>query len=1120
MRCPSCGHEMPDTFKYCGDCGSAMSKKLQDSGSFSRFLTGSGRFELLEERREVTILFADVKGFTAMCERLDPETVRAIMNECFQGLTEAIKEQGGHVDKYVGDQVMAVFGAPMAHEDDPVRACRASLAMQSFLNEFAERFRSKTDEPMRMRIGINSGMVVAGGVGSEARRDYTVMGDPVNVAARLEAAAPSGTVLVSREIVRQVGDSFEFGPPQFLSLKGKGSHVEAYELIRERPQPVSRRRHRDMAVIGREAEVSQLIAQWEAASGPNSWIEIRGETGVGKSVLVREAARRRRQRRLLTIIATERADSRPFGLMRLVLYAVLRDVTGQKERPDSREEFDRALMSLGTDLAPFADVLWHLVAPTRLAVPAPDPDPQVLRRLLERGLVLVLDLLARRAPELALFIDSYGMADEASAGLLESLGKQPRGWPMPIIVAMRYGARPSLNPAAVIHVHHLSDQHAGWLLSQWVDSSTLPSTLRAELIRRSSGVPLYLEEMVHALADRGVLAWDQSGKFKVIKDADLSVDVPSSVRAAMIARVDHLSHEVRDALCQCAVQGTEFDLSVAEGVRSELTKSSAQTPASAVLLELERYGFVVPLREGTGRWGFRQPLMREVCYELSLHSRRRLVHGAVAKSLQRLAGGAEAVSPELLAHHFEQAEAWRDAAEANLRAAARAGELYLNAEALRWLERALNAVARIESPTDGDRRLAVRAHGGAAGVHLRVGAYPQAVDQAERMRSKAVTAGERAEANRLHAMASLRQGGAEEAEALLEHALSVVQEDVTAREVRARVLFDFADLCYRANRERDALQRVLEYRAVHPSDVSTIQVDMLEGRIHHAAGRFAEAHRLYLKAYEAAQRTGSLSARARASNSVGNAARDLGQYAEAQEHFEKALKIWDIMGDVEGVAGARNNLGNLAMSLGDFKAAREHLQQSLAVCSAIGNVHGIVLAHANLAILAMEEGDGPHAVVAAQEALATLENSGNRLLHGLVFVVLGEAQVECGEADSARLIFQQVLEEFSEAQHPLAVAGARRGLGRVALLEKDYATAVAELEQAGAIYERLNREQEATRTQLFCAEAYWGMGDGDRARTRLEEARKRLTRIRAVRDTEKADRLLRDLPGGPSRSGR
>lgn len=1119
MRCSSCGHEMPDTFKYCGQCGKAMSKQLQDSGQFARFRTASGRFEVLEERREVTILFADVKGFTAMCERLDPETVRTFMNECFQGLTEAIKEQGGHVDKYVGDQVMAVFGAPVAHEDDPLRACRASLAMQIFLNGFAERFRSKTDELMRMRIGINCGMVVAGGVGSESRRDYTVMGDPVNVAARLESAAPSGTVLVSRDIVRQVGDAFEFGPPQFLALKGKEKHVEAYELIRERTGHAGRRQHRTVAVIGRETELSQLTAQWEAASGLNGWIEIRGETGVGKTVFVREAARRLGQRRLLTIHATERADSRPFGLMRLVLYAILRDVSGQPERPDTREVFERALLALGNELSFFTDVLWHLVAPTRLAVPAPDPDPQVLRRMLERGLVLAMEHLARRAPELALFIDSYGMADEASAGLLESLGKQPNGWSMPIIVALRYGARPSLKPGAVIHLHHLSDQNAGWLLSQWVDESTLPSSLRAELVRRSSGVPLYLEEMVHALADRGVLAWDEAGKYKVVKDADLAVDVPSSVRAAMIARVDHLRVDIRDALCQCAVQGTEFDLSVADGVRRELTKASDSESASAVLLELERRGFVSPLREGSGRWGFRQPLMREVCYELSLHSQRRLVHGAVARSLQRLAGGAEGVSPELLSHHLEQAEAWREAAEANMRAAARAGNLYLNAEALRWYERALKAITRMESPTDDDRRIAVLAHGGAAGVHLRVGAYPQAIDQAERMRTKAVSAGDRAEADRLHAVASLHQGGAAEAEALLNHALSIVQEDPTAVEVRARALYDLADLCYRANRERDALQRVQEYRAVRPRDVSSIQVDMLEGRIHHAAGRFADAHRLYIQAYETAQQTGSLSVRARASNSVGNAARDLGQYPDAQEHFAQALKIWDVMGDVECIAGARNNLGNLAMSLGDFRTAREHLQKSLAVCSAIGNVQGMVLAHANLAILAMEEGNGPHAVVAAQEALATLENSGNRLLHGLVFVVLGEAQVECGEAAGAQLIFQQVIEEFSETQHPLAVAGARRGLGRVALLKKDHAAAVVELECASAIYERLNREQEATRTYLFCAEAYWGLGDGKRARAQLEEARKRLTRIRAVRDTERADRLLKEMLSAPHRSG-
>jgi tetratricopeptide (TPR) repeat protein len=292
-----------------------------------------------------------------------------------------------------------------------------------------------------------------------------------------------------------------------------------------------------------------------------------------------------------------------------------------------------------------------------------------------------------------------------------------------------------------------------------------------------------------------------------------------------------------------------------------------------------------------------------------------------------------------------------------------------------------------------------------------------------------------------------------------------------------------------------------------------IRADMLEGKIHHAAGHFTEATRLYADAYKAADRAGSLSDRARASNSLGNASRDRGQYAVAQDYFLGALELWERTGDVECIAGARNNLGNLAMSQGDFAAAREHHRQSLAVCCDIGNVQGAALAQANLAILSIEEGDGPGAMTAAKEAIVTLGDSGNVLLRGLVLVVLGEAQLECGDAVRARSVFEQVVSEFEERQHPLAIAGARRGIGRVALAQGAYEQAVDELTYAISVYELLTREQEATRARLFLAETHWRMGKEERAKTELDQARKRLKRIHATRDVLKADQLLREMLG-------
>jgi tetratricopeptide (TPR) repeat protein len=279
----------------------------------------------------------------------------------------------------------------------------------------------------------------------------------------------------------------------------------------------------------------------------------------------------------------------------------------------------------------------------------------------------------------------------------------------------------------------------------------------------------------------------------------------------------------------------------------------------------------------------------------------------------------------------------------------------------------------------------------------------------------------------------------------------------------------------------------------------------------HAAGRFADAMRMYARAYATAERGGNLLERARASNNLGNAARDLGQYAEAQLHFTRALELWHQTGDVECIAGARNNLGNLAMSQGDFTKALEHHRESLSICSLIGNVQGAVLAQAKLAILSIEQSDGQGAIATAKEALISLGDAGHMLLRGLIHVVLGEGHLECGDVTACQEEFDRVLKEFDEPTYPLVVAGALRGLGRAALLQGSYSLSLERLDRALGIYESLKRDQEAARTRLYRAEALWRSGDTERARRELERARKRFRLMQASRDAKRADQLLHQI---------
>ena len=1110
VTCPNCSSEVPAGFKFCGGCGHKLDEAPSAAVAPAPVTPQSEPTPVhRDERREVTVLFADVSGFTAMSERLDPEEVHQIMNDCFTGLGRAIQEEDGHIDKYIGDNVMALFGAPVAHEDDPMRAARAALAMQAFLPRFAKRYQPRTGVEFRMRIGIHCGLVLAGGVGSEVRRDYSVMGDTVNLASRLESAASPGSILVSGEIMKRIRGQFELGPAQSLKVKGKEEAVDAYVLLREALEH-GRRDPDDLRapIVGRDAELDDLVDRWRSARGNGErWIEVRGPMGVGKTRLVEEAAAMIEGMDLLWVVARPPTKRRPFALVRRVLHAMTRELTGQASLAKTREEFSQALAPLREGLEPFVNALWYLAAPDRLSVPAPDPDPQTLRRTLERGIAKLLANLAARSPNLALILDSYGLGDDASAALFESMAGGPGGCSVPIIVTARDDERPPYRPDSVIEVGPLSDDAAEELLDRLVRASVVPESLKRDLLTRAAGVPLYLEEMVRTLVDKGVLTPNDAGPGWRCDPTATSAILPASIRGAMVSRIDRLERPSRDLLCQCSVQGIEFDLEVTE--RVWLARDSQGPPVSEQLRDLEHRELVTRLG-GSTLWAFRQPLLQDTCYETLLLRDRRALHGETAEAMCGVAGGADAISPELLAHHYEHAEMWEPAAEANLRAGDRAAELFLNEDAVRRYERVVGVIGRIDAPSEASLRTAVLAYGGAAKVHLRVGAYGLAEEQGGKMRSLTGHSGDRAEADRLVAAAWTHTGRTEEAERLLLRTAVIARESGAAGDVVGLVLHDLAELFHRAGRTQKARERLAECRAVDPADdpVASIRLDMLEGRIAHTEGRFAEAVALYERAYEAAERLGSLSEQARTSNSMGNAARDVGDYDAAEEHFQQALAVWERTGDTECIAGAHNNLANLALSRGDLELARTHHERSLTACREIGNVHGSALAQTNLAILAIEGGDGPTAVAQAAVALETLGGSGNAVLRGLTLVVLGEAHLECGKERDAETAFMKVLGDHDDAHHPLAVAGAQRGLGRVAFMRGECAEALERLAAGLAGFERLERAQEAARTRLYRGEVLCQLGEIDRARSDVAQARKRFVEMGADRDVERAEQLM------------
>ena len=1105
--CQNCAAENPAGFKFCGECG-AKFVPVASTGAEAPAVGASAVHR--DEFRDVTILFADLSGFTAMSERLDPEAVHALMNDCFEGLGRIIQCHGGHIDKYIGDSIMALFGAPTAHEDDPIRAAETALEMQMFLSGFAARHAGDsgaTASGFKMRIGLNSGLVLAGAIGTKGRQDYSVMGDAVNIASRLESVAEPGTILASGDFKRRVEHQFAFGAAHTFHLKGKERAIEAFVLEGERRgSDVGNAGIVGEPFIGREQELETIRRALSGNCQQPLWIEVRGPLGIGKSRLVETALGAAPRLRILQVASRPTTAARPFALARRILYTLYQNMNDRAGLPQTREAFTAVMAPVIGNLEPYMNAIWYLAAPDALGLKTPDPDPLTLRRTIDRGLALLFANLARMEPPYVLFLDAYDLADRETRALLEGTGNTDLET-LPAVITTARGDGDLIKRATdVIDLDRLDEGQATRLVKLLTRGEQLPAEMVKNIVTRAGGVPLFIKELVRKVEEDRVMAASAGTPAATTVTAASSV-LPSSLLGVMIARLDRLDAPLRELLSQCAVQGAEFLRTIAGNVWTLRGGDGAHVPV--LMDDLHRRQLVEPVSADRERWSFAQVLMQNACYDQMLKRDRRTLHRDVAAALVTAAGSEQGVSPEILATHYEVSEQWRSAAEQNVRAGHRAADLYANADALARFNRALSALAEMGDADDMTAALVFTAHRGAALVLLRVGDYNSLGAHTERMRAAATTPATGAEADRLEAQGRMHRGELDAAADMLALARARLPQGRAAADhmvVLGSLLYDHADVCYRLGRNSDAADLIQQCRSQCDLEgADAIHLNILEGRLAHTEGRFEAAVELYERAHQLARGTGSLSEQALTSNYMGNAARDVGRYDEAEGYFTRALDVWNRTGMREAIAGAHNNLANLAISRGDPAAAEHHYGEALRAFDHIGNASGKALALTNLAILAIETGDAAAGIARASVAKELLAKSGNRVLLGLATVVKGEALIEMRRLLEADTEFQSVLAGYTVITHPLAMAGAHRGVGRVRFAEAKYADAIASLEMALELYERLARAQEAARTEVHLAEAQAGAGRISNASVHIENACRKFKEIGAERDLARAE---------------
>ncbi len=536
------------------------------------------------ERKVVTIMFADISGFTAMSEKMDPEQVRGLMNACFDDLVPAIHKYDGTVNKFIGDEIMALFGAPAAHENDAERALRAALEMTARLRDFNARH--GTD--LGLHFGINTGLVIAGAIGAQQQQQYDVMGDAVNVASRLEGESERGEIFVGPDTYRLTSALFEFEPLPPVRVKGKSEPMPIYKLLREKARPGQVRGlpGLEAGMVGRNAELAALLRAGEAlAAGRGGAFAILGEAGLGKSRLITEwksAAEKSptSSTRLLSFVEG-RCLSYGRGLVYHLVVDLLKSLLNMPTAAEAAE-LDAALRALTESLG----VEGYAFLAHLLSLPLSDEaqqqmaalDPQALQARTLVALGVLLGARASRGP-LVCILDDLQWADPASIELLIELLPLTRLSPVLFCALSRpdrdqpgwrwvTAARESLGERYTeITLGPLSERESRQLVANLLEIESLPAHVQQAILQRAEGNPFFVEEVIRMLIDRGSLA-RRDGRWVALKTVE-NVDVPDTLHGLLMARIDHLPEEARHALRVAAVIGRRFSAKILEQVAGQ-----------------------------------------------------------------------------------------------------------------------------------------------------------------------------------------------------------------------------------------------------------------------------------------------------------------------------------------------------------------------------------------------------------------------------------------------------------------------------------------------------------------------------------------------------------------------
>jgi class 3 adenylate cyclase/tetratricopeptide (TPR) repeat protein len=1097
------------------------------------------------EHRLVAVTFANVHGLGEMVDRLGPgheEEIVNALNHYLVGMDRAIGELGGAINKMDlaehGDKLLAFFGAPVAHEDDAERAVRAALNMQATLREMSSAVPEQVSLPdlkLTQQVGIGLGHVVAGYVGTSWRREYTVMGDEVNLAARLMSVAEPGSIIVSEIAQRKVQALFNLIPRGEVRVKGISNPVATYQVtgLRATTGPLRGLEGLHSAMVGREAEWQQLsTALQHLRSGRGQIVSIIGEAGLGKSRLAAEMQAALQAADSTPIRSGVRwLESRCVSFYESVSYRSMQELIGQMIGLQSDDGIAEAWNKLRTavDAWPSAEnaaaslpYLAHF-----LGLPLPDALQEKVRYLnaeaLQRRTFIairtLIEMQAKAAP-VVFMIDDIHWMDQASLDLLEYL--LPLTDVAPIMWLLLYraerakgcwnirerAAREYPHCATEITLDRLSQAETQQLLSNLIRLTQWPVNVQDLILRRVEGNPLYLEEVLRTFIESGALLRDGSGWH--MRDDVAEIKVPDTLQGVMMARLDRLEEPPRQTAQVASVVGRSFPYAVLSHVidteHIELNPCLVRLQQNEIVREDQRIPDLI--------YAFQHTLMQEVCYESLLARTRREYHRKIAQFLELNPNRADPRTPAgdvaLLAHHAYAGQDWPRALIYQSEAGQQAQRLFANHEAIDHFNKALYCADQLPPDDTAAQRLTI--HTALGELLTTTGQYEHALEHLSAARTLALGRQDAsATAHVCRWLARLYELRGEYPAALdwVRQGLDVLGSHETAD---AAEMLITAGLIYSRQGEYDAAldrcQRGLSI-AEHLAELTVLaRAYNLLGHLTRLLGQSAMAIEDFQAAYDLYERAGDIQGQAIAQNQLANADFDTGRWQQADENYRQAREAFDLLGDVYNRSFAENNLGGIALNQGRLDEALNYYQSALEALARIGGSEYVLGAlHNNLGATYIRRGE----IEAGRDHLYTslhyFERTQSRDFLPELHRHLAEAALAAGALAEAERQGQQALALARELTMRNEEGNALRVLGQVRAAQQQWPDAERLLNDSLYALEEARDTYETTRTRLALAQVFCAQQRCTEALTAIDQCLEVFTRLNAQLDLAAAQTL-------------